>query len=199
MLSQGDKTDDPDLLSLGKKYLKEKFAKPGNVFLGLVHRLDRPSAGVMVLARTSKAAERLSAQFRERKVQKNYVAIVEGELRGSGACEDFLLKKEERVAVVGENHPGAQKARLRWRTSSVADGLSLVQIKLETGRKHQIRVQLANQGFPILGDFKYGARQSFDGKNLALHCESLSLTHPTQKTVMHWRAEPFAAWKNYFS
>lgn len=198
VLSQADRTGDDDLLSQGKRHIKEAFDKPGNVFLGLVHRLDRPASGVMVFARTSKAAERLSKAFRERTVTKRYIAIVEGELTGRGEREDWLLKEDGKVRRVKASHPKAKRAVFRWESIRTDTKHSLVDVELMTGRKHQIRIQLAALGHPILGDLRYGARNEFDGKNLALHAYSLGFEHPVRKELMRFVAPPPASWTGYF-
>ncbi|MGI9175912.1 MAG: RluA family pseudouridine synthase [Rhodothermales bacterium] len=198
VLVQEDHTGDPDLLSIGKAYLKERFDKPGNVFLGLVHRLDRPASGVMVFARTSKAASRLSQAFRERTPEKRYLALVEGRAVGGGTLVDHLVKEDRQVRIVRPDYPKAQRAELTWRALEERKGLTLVEVKLKTGRPHQIRVQLAHLGFPILGDLRYDARRELDGRNLALHCYCLGLEHPTQKEWMAWEAPPPATWEAAF-
>ena len=199
-LAQADETGDDDLLTQGKAYVKEKYNKPGNVYLGLVHRLDRPASGVTVLARTSKAADRLSRAFRERKVSKHYLALVEGRMVGEGEAVDYLVKDSEarRVSVVRASHPGAKKARLRWRALAVEGQRTLVEVDLLTGRPHQIRVQLATLGHPLAGDLKYGAREEFDGRNLALHAYALALPHPTLKETMRFTAPPPPTWRGPF-
>ena len=198
VLAQADRTGDPDLLSLGKAYLKRRFDKPGNVFLGLVHRLDRPASGVMAFARTSKAAARLSRAFRERLPEKRYLALVEGRCTGGGTLVDYLVKEDRRVRVVDPDYPKAQRAELTWRALERRRGLTLVEVDLKTGRPHQVRVQLAHIGFPLLGDLRYGARRALDGRNLALHAWRLALDHPTRKERMAWEAPPPATWEAAF-
>jgi RluA family pseudouridine synthase len=202
LLVQEDHTGDPDLLTLGKAYLKEVFDKPGNVFLGLVHRLDRPVSGVMVLARTSKAASRLSDQFRRRAPDKRYLALVEGRLEGQGTREDYLAKIDRQVRVVKPGHPEGKRAELRWRalaTERRKEGnVSLVDVELLTGRAHQVRVQLAALGHPILGDLRYDAQREFDGRNLALHSCRLEIEHPTKREPMAFPALPPSTWRGYF-
>ncbi len=198
VLSQADITRDDDLLTQGKRYIKEAFNKPGNVFLGLVHRLDRPASGVMVFARTSKAAERLSRLFRERAVEKRYIALVEGRLVGNGEREDWLLKENAKVRKVTASHPGAKRAVMKWKCLGSHNGQSLIEVDLLTGRKHQIRIQLAALGHPILGDLRYGAKREFDGQNLALHAYELGFEHPVRKESMHFAAKPPASWNGFF-
>ncbi len=202
LLVQEDHTGDPDLLTLGKAYLKEEFDKPGNVFLGLVHRLDRPVSGVVVLARTSKAASRLSDQFRRRSPDKRYLALVEGRLTGQGTREDWLAKIDRHVRIVKPDHPQGKRAELRWQAlasdRTKSGSVSLVEVELLTGRAHQIRVQLAALGHPILGDLRYGAECAFDGRNLALHSYRLQIEHPTKRESMSFSALPPSTWHGYF-
>lgn len=198
LLAQGDRTGDPTVVALGKAYLKETYAKPGNVYLGLVHRLDRPASGVMVLARTSKAARRLTEQFRRRRPEKAYLALAEGRLDAEGVCHDYLVKEDRRVRVVDAAYPKAKHATLRWRAVAFREGLTLVDLRLETGRPHQIRVQLAHRGRPLLGDFRYGARRTLDGRNLALHSYRLTVTHPTRNEPMTWSTPPPPTWHGFF-
>ncbi len=198
VLSQADRTGDDDMLSQGKRHIQEAFNKPGNVYLGLVHRLDRPVSGVMVFGRTSKAADRLSKAFRVREVEKRYIAAVEGALAGFGEREDWLVKENERVRIVNADYPGAKRAALRWRSINSQNDRSLVEVELLTGRAHQVRIQLAALGHPILGDLRYGAHNEFDGRNLALHAYSLRFEHPVQKEPLRFNAAPPATWKGFF-
>lgn len=199
LLAQADRTGDPDVLTLGKQYIKRRYNKPGKVFLGLVHRLDRPASGVMVLARTSKAAQRLTDQFKQRTVDKRYLAIVEGHVGEGASWTDHIAKVGERPQLVRPSHPRGKPAVLSFSPVATLDGLSLVSVMLQTGRPHQIRLQFSSRGFPLVGDMRYGSRRRLDGKNLALHCFQLGLTHPTRKEHMHWQAEPPATWPTTFS
>ncbi len=194
MLTQADATGDLDLLTAAKAYLKARFDKPGEVFLGLVHRLDRPASGVMVLARTSKAASRLTRQFKARTVEKRYLAIVEGQLKGEGTLINYVWKDHRKVRVVDAGHPGGLYAELTYNALDHDDATTLVEVVLATGRPHQIRVQLAHTGHPIVGDFRYGSKTELDGRNLALHSYLLQIEHPTQGTKMTWQAAPPATW-----
>jgi RluA family pseudouridine synthase len=198
LLVQADRTGDPDLLSVARAFIREKCNKPGRGFMGLVHRLDRPVSGVMVLALSSKAASRLSEQFRRKVPEKRYLAIVEGVCRGEGNRVDYLVKENQKVRIVKPSHPKARHAELSWRAVAQRKDLSLLEIKLKTGRAHQVRVQLAHMGFPIIGDFRYGAKRELDGKNLALHCCYLALEHPVKREMMHWKAAPPASWCGFF-
>ncbi len=198
VLVQADRTGDPDLLTIGKAYLKERFDKPGHVFLGLVHRLDRPASGVMVFARTSKAAARLSEQFRRRTVEKRYMAIVEGVLEGAGIERGLIVADETSVRLEkAENGAEGKAAELQWRAVASDDDFTLVDVQLKTGRKHQIRVQLSALGHPILGDFRYGATRELDGRNLALHGYRLGFDHPTRKERMTFAVAP--SWGQRFA
>ena len=201
LLTQADRTGDPDLVALAKVYLKERFDKPGDVYVGLVHRLDRPTSGVVMLARTSKAASRLSDQFRRRVPTKRYLAIAEGELGDGGAWTERIDAIDKGgggsvdVVSVGEG----QRAALRYRTLARESGRSLVEVELLTGRKHQIRAQLAELGASILGDFRYGNPRPFaDGHGVALHAYALTVEHPTQAHPVTVAAPPPAAWAGRF-
>jgi 23S rRNA pseudouridine1911/1915/1917 synthase len=192
--SQADSSGDPDLLSLLKIDLKERYQKPGNVYLGLVHRLDRPVGGVMVFAKTSKAAARLSEQIKaKREFVKIYRAVIFGTMDPpTGTLHHFLWKspEENMVKVVSKEEPGAKEASLDFMVLSCRDGFSLVQINLQTGRSHQIRVQFAATGHPLFGDQKYGAGKSKPGEQLALWATELQFLHPTQKKPISFQSNP---------
>lgn len=201
LLSQADRTGDADVLTEGKAFLKKKFGKPGDVYLGLVHRLDRPASGVMALARTSKAARRLAEQFRRHLPEKRYLALVEGACTGLETCVDYIAKEEEKIRLVPPGHPAGKRAELTYQALAQDDerGLSLILVRLKTGRPHQIRVQLAARGFPVLGDLRHGAARRLDGRNLALHAYLLRLEHPTRREAMTFAAPPPDAWGGRFA
>lgn len=191
--SQGDKTNDENMLDIIKGYIKEKYNKPGNVYVGLVHRLDRPVGGVMVFAKTSKAASRLSEQVRNKIFKKEYLAIVDGKLENkSGTLEDYLLKNEKNnmSKVVPENTKNAKYAKLDYEVLKYDSdiNLSVLKVLLHTGRHHQIRVQLANCGHSICGDQKYGTRGR--GKQISLWAYSLTIVHPITKEEMKFEDVP---------
>ncbi len=199
VLAQADRTGDPDLASLAKVYLKERFERPGDVFVGIVHRLDRPASGLTVLARTSNAAARLTAAFRERRVAKRYLAVVEGVLEGAGERTDAIRKVGERIRLVGPGEPGAKEAAMRWQAVAVAGDHTLVDVELLTGRPHQARLQLAALGTPILGDFRHGAREQFAGGGaVALHAWRLGFPHPVRDERCDFRAAPPREWGHMF-
>jgi 23S rRNA pseudouridine1911/1915/1917 synthase len=184
-----------------KAYLKERYQKPGNVFLGVVHRLDRPVSGVLLFARTSKAAARLSEQFREGTIEKVYWAIVEGDLqKNAGTLEDWLLKdkKAGRVEVVEPRTPGARQALLHFQRRGGHGGLTWVEVRPQTGRTHQLRVQLAHHGFPIYGDARYGSVHTF-GPAIALHARSLTFLHPVRYEPLTLTADLPRAWRGRFA
>lgn len=189
-LTQSDETGDLSLQDECKQYIKEKYQKPGEVYLGLVHRLDRPVGGLVAFARTSKAASRLSEQLRVHHMEREYLAVVEGEdLPARGDLRDWLLQGEDGlVRVVPEGTPGAKEARLRYERLGARDGTALVHLRLETGRKHQIRVQLSHLGHPIRYDMRYGHGER--GRDIALFGAVLRLTHPTLKKEMTFTACP---------
>jgi 23S rRNA pseudouridine1911/1915/1917 synthase len=183
LLVQGDRTGDVCLLDLAKRWIKERYDKPGNVFLAMVHRLDRPVAGVVLFARTSKAAGRLARQFRERRVDKRYLAVVQGAVaQESQRCIDHIERQGRKSRVVLAPTTNSQEARLSYTRLDTADDTSLLEVTLETGRRHQIRIQLSRMGHPILGDLRYGAGKPLPGKQVALLARSLSVEHPTRKT-----------------
>lgn len=185
--SQSDKTEDIDMLTIVKQYIKEKYNKPGNVYLGLVHRLDRPVGGVMVFAKTSKAASRLSEQVRNKTFKKQYLAVVDGKIEGkNGTLEDYLYKDERNniSKVVNKEKKNSKYAKLDYEviTYNEVKNLSLLKINLYTGRHHQIRVQLSNFGHSIFGDQKYGTRGK--NKQIALWAYKLTIEHPITKEIM---------------
>ena len=180
LLVQGDRTGDVCLLDLGKRWLKARYRKPGNVFLAMVHRLDRPVAGVVLFARTSKAAGRLSRQFRERTVEKRYLAVVQGIVPRPCRLIHHIERRRQLSRVVGTQPSSSQEARLRYTSSAGMRGKSLLQVILETGRRHQIRVQLADLGHPILGDLRYGAETPLPERQVALLAHQLTVKHPTR-------------------
>ena len=197
--SQSDKTGDMDMLTLVKQYIKEKYQKPGNVYLGLVHRLDRPVGGVMIFAKTSKAASRLSNQVREKVFKKKYLAVVDGRFKEKeGSLEDYLYKDERNniSKVVNKDKKNAKLAKLAYKELAYNEvkNLSLLEINLHTGRHHQIRVQLANAGHRIFGDQKYGKRGQ--GKQIALWAYELTIEHPTTKEMLTFKdlPEPIGTW-----
>lgn len=191
--SQADKTGDMDMLTLVKNYIKEKYNKPGNVYLGLVHRLDRPVGGVMIFAKTSKAASRLSEQVRTKSLKKIYLAVVDGKVeKVKGTLEDYLYKDERNniSKVVKATKKNAKLAKLDYEVlkyNEVKD-LSLIKVNLHTGRHHQIRVQLSNFGHSIFGDQKYGTRGK--GKQIALWAYCLTIVHPITKQEMTFEDLP---------
>lgn len=187
---QADDSGDPDLLTMLKKDVKERYGKPGDVYLGLVHRLDRPVGGVMVFARTSKAANRLSAAIREGRVGKRYLCVAEGNA-GDAYLENWLLKdpSTHTSKCVPEGTPGAKKACLRRRVLAQANGYSLCEIELLTGRSHQIRVQMMQSGHPLWGDARYN-RNARPGQDIALFCCRLSFPHPVGGREMVFTALP---------
>lgn len=191
--SQADKTGDIDMISIVKQYIKEKYNKPGNVYLGLVHRLDRPVGGVMIFAKTSKAAGRLSSQVRDKIFKKKYLAVVDGKIdEDSGILEDYLYKDERNnlSRVVNKDKKNAKFARLDYEVLAYNElkNLTLLKINLHTGRHHQIRVQLSNFKHSIFGDQKYGTRGK--GKQIALWAYELTIKHPISNEEMIFRDLP---------
>jgi 23S rRNA pseudouridine1911/1915/1917 synthase len=188
---QGDKTGDETLPDKIKSYLKEKYQKPGNVFCGVVHRLDRPTSGAVVFARTSKALERLNKQFREKETNKIYWAIVEKKPEDTeGTLVHFLKKneKQNKSYASTKETPGSKKAILHYKLIGSSERYFLVEITLETGRHHQIRCQLASIGCTIKGDVKYGAKRPNDDGSICLHARKLDFIHPTSKENLSFTA-----------
>lgn len=194
ILSQSDDTKDIDMLTLIKSYLKEKYNKPGNVYLGLIHRLDRPTGGIMVFAKTSKAASRLSEQIRLNLFTKKYLAIVNGYFDEKvGVFEDYILKKEDNSSVISNL---GKYAKLEYEVLKEKSNLSLVNILLHTGRHHQIRVQFASRNHPLYGDQRYGKASK---KQLALFAYYLSFNHPVTKEKLEFIKYPdkVGIWKEF--
>lgn len=192
----GDKLS---LLTVAKQYIKEKYHKPGNVYLGIISRLDAPVTGVVLVARTSKAARRMTEQFRTRSVEKVYWALAEGIGRPPvGEWVDWVAQDERhrRMHIVGSTHPGAKEARLRYRCLQSLRGITLVEVLLETGRKHQIRLQMSHHGHPILGDRKYGSMQPFPA-GIALHARRLRVNHPISGESLLLEAPIPDSWGNF--
>ncbi|MDX1617922.1 MAG: RNA pseudouridine synthase [Balneolaceae bacterium] len=192
LLSQEDRTGDPDLVSLCKDYLTRKRDTNGGVYLGLIHRLDRPAGGLMVLAKSPEAARTLSRLFRERSVQKTYYAVVQGNPPVNGVLIHHLHKDREANTVepVAPDHPEGKRAELSFQRLEESGDLSLVEVHLQTGRPHQIRVQLASEGYPVWGDYRYGPQQP-DGRTLALRSVELRFRHPVPEDRREMRFRIF--------
>jgi 23S rRNA pseudouridine1911/1915/1917 synthase len=213
LLTQGVPAGIPTLEAMVKAYLKDKYHKAGNVYLGIPHRLDRPVSGVVLFARSSKAAARLAEQFRDRKVAKVYWALLERSVSGemppeAGVWEDWLLKvaEQSRSERVNADTLGARLARLRFRRLAQKDDATLVEIEPETGRMHQIRVQAAGRGWPVVGDVQYGARQPFGppaglprDRIIALHARALTFLHPIRYEPVVLTAPLPETWGNWAS
>lgn len=178
---QADDSKDLDFLSMIKKYIKDKYNKPGNVYVGLVHRLDRPVGGIMVFAKTSKAASRLSEQVRLNKIKKVYHAVIEGKPLKEGHLEDYLLK-DSKTNTTKVNKSG-KLSILDYKLISTVENLSLVKVFLKTGRSHQIRVQFSSRNLPLYGDQRYNKNAKV-GQQIALYATSLSFEHPTTKETL---------------
>lgn len=183
ILCQSDNTKDLDLLTMLKTYIKEKYHKPGNVYLGLVHRLDRPVAGIMVYARTSKAAARLSKIIKEHGMKKEYLLVCEGNINGSGIMEDNIERVDTK-SIISQN---GKYAKLEYEVLEKSDNLNLVKVNLITGRHHQIRVQFASRSCPLYGDQLYGHQNK---KQIALFCYHLSFKHPVKDEIMDFKLIP---------
>ena len=192
LLVQGDRSGDPTLNDAAKSYLKEKYRKQGNVYLGLVHRLDRNVSGVVVLARTSKAAARLSAGFRDKKVKKIYHAVVSGKpKKDSGELCSWLGAKGDGRGVTRASNStfdGARESLLLYSVLETRNGFSLLEISPVTGRRHQIRAQMALAGCPLMGDVKYGSKVRLPDHRIALHALKLEFNHPVGAAPVHFTA-----------
>ncbi|MBC7570180.1 MAG: RluA family pseudouridine synthase [Spirosoma sp.] len=204
ILVQGDRTGDVTLLDVLKEYVKDKYNKPGEVFLGLVHRLDRPVSGLVVFARTSKALERMNEIFRKRLVQKTYWAVVRRKPpENAGKLVHWLVKNEQKNVVTAHEYevPGSQRAELTYRVLGKINEHYLLEVNPLTGRPHQIRVQLASMGCPIRGDVKYGYDRAVPDKKIYLHARRLYFVHPVKKEPLLCRAalppDPF--WEEFLA
>lgn len=187
ILVQADNTKDVDMLSIIKNYLKIKYNKPGNVYLGLVHRLDRPVGGVMLFAKTSKAAGRLSESIRSHNFCKTYLAVLVGKLEGKGVLEDYLQKDEKANKTIVS--PDGKYAKLEYEALEYREGKTLVKINLITGRSHQIRVQFASRNLPLWGDQKYNTKAEV-GEQIALWAYKIKFEHPVSKEILEFKLNP---------
>jgi 23S rRNA pseudouridine1911/1915/1917 synthase len=195
LLVQGDVSGDECLLDLARGWVKQRYRKPGNVFLGLVHRLDRPVAGVMMFARTSKAAARLSAALRSRETRKCYWAVLEGRPpSAAGVLVDQIERDGRSSRVVAARSATSREARLSYRVQGSASGRSQVAVELETGRRHQIRLQFAHRGCPIVGDVRYGASAPLPARQIALFAKELAVAHPTRKEILTFASPLPVGW-----
>lgn len=203
LLTQGDRTGDDTVLAMTKRYIKRKYRKPGNVYLGLVHRIDRPVSGVLLLARTSKAASRLSREFHDRRVEKTYLAVVIGHIAGRrGELVDYITRSHNRSRTARPRETtsdrplsergkrSAKAAVLTYTVLTRRDGMTLLEIVPVTGRHHQIRVQLSAVEHPVVGDLKYGAGEPLPDKTIALHAARLRVRHPVNDEVITLEAAP---------
>ena len=197
VVTQGANPETPSLFHMAAQYIKHKYNKPGNVYLGITSRLDAPTTGVVAIARTSKAAGRLMIQFRDREVEKTYWAVVAGRLApSSGEWTDYLApdKRHRSVNVARPTDPEATEARLRYRVLEQLADRALVEVQLLTGRKHQIRVQFAHRGHPVWGDIKYGGPGGFT-PGIALHARRLKFTHPVRQEPVEVTAPLPRSWQ----
>ena len=186
-ITQGDKTGDKPLSEVVKEYVKDKYNKPGNVFIGTVHRLDRPTSGIVIFARTSKALERLNKMLRDKVIQKTYWAIVKNQPKvKTDTLTNFLKKdsKKNKSFVYKKEIEGSKKATLHFKVIQQLDNYSLLEVDLETGRHHQIRTQLSHIGSPIKGDLKYGFDRSNKDGSISLHARKINFIHPVTKEII---------------
>ena len=197
LATMGAARGEPSLVDWARQWIKRKYDKPGNVYLGVVSRLDAFTCGLIVFARTSKAAARLTKQFQSGQVSKTYTAILEGELSATeGRLVDWIVKNDaqKRMVVCDQNHPQARRAELEFRQIGQFKQLSCIRVNLLTGRKHQIRVQFASRGTPVLGDRKYGGSAEF-APGIALQSSTLAFQHPVRREEMSFTIEPPKHWK----
>lgn len=193
LLTQPSGTDQDSLEAQAKAWIKETYQKPGLVFLESVHRLDKPVSGIVVFGRTSKALSRLNASIRDKKTQKYYYALIQGKVPSStgsseGRLEHYMIHDEFRAQIADRKNPEAKLARLYYRVIQQTEHVSLLEIELDTGRYHQIRLQLSTIGCPIVGDVKYGSQLPFVGEGIALHHFKLRIPHPVKTDVMLFEA-----------
>ncbi len=191
ILVQGDKTGDKTLLQNTKEFLKKKYNKPGDAFLGLIHRLDRPTSGVVIFAKTSKALTRLNLLFKEKKINKIYLAITEkSEVKTSGKLENWIIKnsKQNKSYIRQKKTTGSKLAKLEYNLIKELKNYLLMEINLETGRHHQIRAQLSEIGFTIKGDLKYGSKRSNKDGSIDLHAYEINFDHPVNKKLVRIKA-----------
>ena len=199
---QGDKTGDTPLVDYVKEYLKTKYNKPGNVFCGVVHRIDRPVAGLVIFAKTSKALTRLNEMLRKGEIHKTYLALVENQPpEDQGRLTNYLVSdgKINKTFISDSSNPNAKKSELEYKIIKKGDRYSLIKINLLTGRKHQIRAQLSAIGCPIKGDLKYGARRSNSNGGISLQSSTLTFVHPVSKKEMQFEAPPLEDFKPFYN
>ena len=190
---QGDKTGDASLLDIFKKYIKKEYNKPGNVYLGLPHRIDRPTSGIVILSKTSKSLSRMTALFREKKIKKQYWAIVKKKITPNHGVLVSFLKKNNSINksfVSKKEKTGYLRAELHYQLIKELNNYSLYEVNLITGRHHQIRVQLSHIGSPIKGDIKYGASRTNKDGSIHLHSKSIRFIHPVKKKEINITAPP---------
>lgn len=184
LLVQRDKTDDPSLMDIAKEYIRKKYNKPGNIFLGLPHRIDRPASGAVILCKTTKSLSRISQTFRSRQIRKEYLAILtSAPPDDKGKLVHWIIKNEKtnKVQVYTKERPGSLRAELEYEILAQRHGNHLVKVNLLTGRSHQIRAQFSKIKCPVAGDLKYGALNAEENKNICLHSSEMEFPHPVKK------------------